>query len=718
MPATSNPSLTPLLAPRSVAVVGASDRPGNRGGTAVSLLRKFGYAGGVHPVHPTATAVGGYPAVPTVADLPDDVDVAIVGLGATRVPDAVREIGKAGIPGVITWAGGFAEGGPEGAELQRQLDLAVQESGVRLIGPNCLGVVNTGIHFTGTFASWLRRSSTLSTSGISMVSQSGGLAAAAHAWAEESGVGFRYMVSTGNEVDVSVVDVLEFFVQEPETTVILAYLEGAEEGGRLIDALAAAREAGKPVVLLKVGHSAASAAAIAAHTGALAGETRVWDDLLADVGAIQVRSVEQLLDTAGYLHSRLGRPPVAGNRLAVLGFGGGVGVLGADQAGFAGLEVPELGADIRARLAPLIPEIASSKNPVDLTPEAFSNDRYRAHIPEILDIIDSSGEIDVMLTSFGTGEWFNAEEIAGAVARFATTGNAAVAVYSRPLVPEAAAIYRDAGVQVFPSQHTGIEVLGRIAGALPRRSARADTVVAAARRRVRPLPANLALPEATDGDVFPEARVHELLAAAGFNVLRGVTVTSAGPAGEAADAIGYPVVMKVLSQKITHRASAGLVRVGVGDRAAVEAAFAELADRTAALGGDLQGVFVQEMAAGGFELLVSAFRDPVFGPVISVGAGGVLTELIDDVRFARSPLDEESALRLLEGLRVAGRPKGLDLDQVGPSAVAFLVRFSALVQTLPWRQFVLELNPVSLSADRAIALDGLMIIGDATRVDR
>jgi acyl-CoA synthetase (NDP forming) len=712
--------ISSVLAPRSVAIIGASDREGNRGGTAAALLRKFGYEGEVYPVHPSAETVGGYRAYSSLSELPAGVDLAIVGLGAASVSGLIPEIAAAGIRGVIVWAGGFSETGEDGARLQSELSDAVAGSGLRLLGPNCLGVVNTSIKFTGTFASWLRKEDHLVTSGISMVSQSGGLAANAHAWSQAAGVGFRFMVSTGNEVDLSVVDVIDYFAADPGTNVITCYLEGVRDGVRLTDAIRRARAAGKAVVILKVGHSAASASAIAAHTGALAGETRVWDALLEAEGAIQVRSIEELLEVATYLESRKGRPPVAGNRLMILGHGGGAGVLAADQASFAGLEVAALSEETKDALRPLVPAIASVSNPFDMTPEAYVQEQFRRDLPEVLRIVDESGEADILLLQFTVAELMFPKDIAEPVRDLYTNGKTAVAVYSRTVSPEGQRIYADGNVYVFDSQRNAIETLGRIAPHRPADPESFDRVIrdAAALGHGAQAPDPTRLPDVEDGAVLAEHDVHELLHQQGFETLRGRSTSSRQDAVAAAEEFGYPVVLKVLSTTVTHRASAGLVRLGVASREDVERRYDELVASTERLGADLLGVFVQKMATGGAELLVSAFRDPVFGPVISVGAGGVQTELIDDVGFARAPLDERSALELLDRLRSTHNPKGLDLAKAGAAAVSFLVRFSRLVDTLPWAGYTLELNPVLVSERSAIPLDGLLIVTDSTTQPR
>lgn len=681
-------ALDGLLAPSSVAVIGARDVPGNRGGTAVKMLRKFGYQGQVYPVHPAAGEVAGYPGHASVRDLPAVPDVAIVGVGAARVPDVVPELADAGVRSLIVWAGGFAETGAEGARLQRELAARVRYHGMRMLGPNCLGVVHTQHAFTGTFAYWLSRTDTLLPGVISMVSQSGGLAASAHSWSQTAGVGFRTMVSTGNEVDVSAVEVLGHFVDDPGSRVLCCYLEGVDDGAALIDVLRRAKAAGKPVVVLKGGRSAASAAAVAAHTGALAGQGRVWDAVLDAEGAVRVFSVEELVEVVGHLAGRVDRAPLRGDRVAVLSYGGGQGVLAADQCVEAGLAVPALSEPTQALLRPLAPEIASLRNPLDLTPEAFNQPKWRAAFPDLLRALAGSGEVDAVLCQLG-GMAAGAAETASAVADLHASGDVPVVVQSRAYPAEAADVFRAAGIHVFGEQPAAITTLGRLAAAVPR----GTTDVPIGDVRVPDLP------DVTDGAVLGEDVVHALLAGAGLRTLRGALARTADEAASIAASIGGPVALKAVSEKITHRAKAGLLALDVTDPAAT---YDRLTARGAELDAELSGVYVEELVTGGAELLVSAFRDETFGPVVSCGAGGNATELIDDVTFAPAPLTAAGAQALLSRLRTGGFHS--------PAAIDFLVRFSRLVAGLPWGRYVLELNPVSVTESDAVPLDGLLIV--------
>ena len=293
---------------------------------------------------------------------------------------------------------------------------------------------------------------------------SGGLAAQTHDWLQRAGAGLRYMISTGNEADVTAVDALQFLAADPGTSVLCCYLEGLTDGAGFLRAAAAARAGGKSLVALKGGRTAVSARAVTAHTGTLAGRGRVWDDVARAAGVIQVFSVEELVEVAAYLASRAGRPRVSGNRVAVLSYGGGQGVIAADQCTEAGLDVVPLSDATRAGLAPLLPPIASTGNPVDLTPEAFNQDRYRDAFPEVLDVLDRSGEVDLLLLQLGAMAK-GARQTATSVSRLSGAGQTPVLVQTRYFHADAREIFRAHGMHVFEDQGRACQAAGRIARA-------------------------------------------------------------------------------------------------------------------------------------------------------------------------------------------------------------------------------------------------------------
>ncbi|MBL8702419.1 MAG: acetate--CoA ligase family protein [Alphaproteobacteria bacterium] len=702
--APSFPDLTRLLAPASIAVVGASDQPGNLGGVAIRFLRKFGFPGDVLPVNPKRSEVHGLRCVPRLSELPPGVDLAVLATGAESTPALVRECGAAGIPFAVIWAGGFAEVGGRGRELQDELVTACREAGVAVVGPNCIGIINSWLPATASFASFLLETDSLLRGNISVVSQSGGLATMAQALAQRAGIGFRYMISAGNEATLTLADFIHALARDPQTKVIAVYLEGVRDGERFLASLAAAREAGKPVVVLKGGDTAASARAAAAHTGALAGEGRVWDAVFRELAAIRVQSLEELLDVSLYLStSDLTKLP-KGPGIAPVTTGGGIGVLSADQCARHGLVTPLLAAETRAALRALAPPIAAVDNPIDLTPTVYNQAEWFAKFGRCLDTIAADPGIDAVLVQFGP-MGLRGLEVARELVDFRRRCPKAVCL-AWPLAPQGVPEHlRGEGIHVFDEYARAIAVLGKLArhGAdlAIRACAPAPPVAFDWQAHTGPTPS---------GTVISEHECHRILAAGGIAVAEGRLATSADDAVRAAMKVGLPVAMKGISAKVTHRAAAGLVALDLGTEAALRETYARLRDTARAGGIELDGVYVQHMVRAGVEILVSALRDPVAGVMISCGAGGALTEVIDDVALARAPLDRDGArlllrrLRLVAGLERGGKAPPIDL------LADFVARFSAIAAVAPWRRFVIELNPVKWSAKGVTAVDGLLII--------
>lgn len=696
-----------LLQPRSVAVVGASDQPGNLGGRAVMLLRKFGFPGEVWPVNPKRDTVAGVRCHPTLGALPRPADLAIIAVSAERTLAVVRHCVAAGIRNGVVWAGGFAEAGEEGATLQRQLADYCRDAGFLLCGPNCLGIINAWQPLTATFASSLVSTDRLEKGDISMVSQSGGTAMAVQGLAQQAGFGFRLMISSGNEAVLGITDYLEALVDDEATAVIAVYLEGVRDGAAFANALAKARRARKPVVMLKAGRTAAAGRAAAAHTGALVGDDRVWRAVLDEHAVISVRSVRELVDVALFL-SGSGRKLPRGNGVAICTFGGGVGVLATDLCAQYGLATPPLADATRERLGPLLPSFASTANPIDLTPATFQPpwiDRF----PEALDMIASDPSIDALffpLSAMAQG----GPQVASALGQLRHRTDKPLCVSWMFAPAEGPATLASAGVHVFAEPARALEALGHTA-AFGRACGDASSVP-----RQREMSSVMTfdwtshVPSPAAGLVVTEDACHRILAAAGLPVARARLATSEDDASRAAAEVGLPVAMKGIAGAVTHRAAAGLLALDLRIDSEVRDAHRRLRARARELGISLDGVYVQHMARGRLELLVSAFRDPVFGVMVACGAGGNLTEIIDDITLERAPFDEARAGAVLGRLRIAQRADRVD-PQASPQPVAsFLAAFSRLAASAPWSRFVLEVNPIKWQADTVTAVDGLLII--------
>ena len=695
--------LTPLLAPRSVAVVGASDREGNLGGLAVGFLQKFGYRGPVWPVNAGRSVVAGLPCFAHLRALPSRPDLVIVAVPAETVTEVVADCIAIGSPGAIVWAGGFAEVDDKGRARQQQLEDLCRGTSLKLCGPNCIGVINTSIGLTASFSSLMTEFDRLTPGTVSIVSQSGGTAVTAHGRAQELGLGFRVTISCGNEATLSVGDFIFALAQDDGTRVIAAYVEGLSDPTRFVEALAEANRRGKPVVILKGGAHEQSGRAALAHTGKLAGVDRTYDAIFREFAAVRVFSTEELLDVSLQLASlRPGQLP-AGNRVLLSTFGGGSGVLAADQCIREGLKVPTLDAETRARLKPIFSPLGSSMNPVDLTPGSMTNPQYRSALPAVLKTLVDAPDIDsYVFMSAGFG---------ALAPKLVTMFEELRATTDKPICLSWLSPPR--GVTASLAEH-GVVVFDEHARAI-RAAAHLVRYAVNRRHRIRHRP-EMAKPFAWSdvigvaAGVVSENIAARILELAGLPIASGRLARTTEEAIKAADEVGYPVALKAISAEITHRAAAGLVRLNVEDADQVARTYRALRDRVAERGVALDGIWVQHMVSGALELLVTAFRDPQFGVMVGCGMGGGITEIIDDVVFARAPIGADGAFDLLGRLRTIERLPALLPDTDRRRASDFLARFSALVATAPWDSFTFEVNPVKIGSDEMAAVDALLVI--------
>lgn len=709
--ADSAVDLSALLAPRSVALVGASERQGNLGGAAARMLRRFDFDGDVTVVHPSGQTVEGYRCYADLASLPDVPDVAILAIPALGIVDAVQQCGERGIRNAIAWAGGFAEGGAQGHVRQQALIDACRRYGIRLCGPNCLGIINTHTRFTGTFTTSLLDMDVLNPGSIAMVSQSGGLSTVSLALAQRAGFGFRYVISCGNEAILSVADFARALVHDAETRVVAMYIEAITDGAAFLDSLRELRQAGKPVIILKGGASEASGRAALAHTGRLAGSDRAFDAVMREAGAIRVHSIEEMLDVA-LLASTLGGKLPRGRNVAITTFGGGAGVLAVDQAERSGLCTPLPSESTAQWLAERLPPIAAIGNPVDLTPQSVNDARYLAQLPEALGVLTRDDGYDAVL--FLSSAMRNRErEVIGTVEQLQANGSVPVVV-SWPLAsPSALEGLRAIGVYAFPENARAARAIGKLVRgegsmAAPALAVRggASAVPAAAR-----IDWSHWAPSGTQPRVISEHEVAAMLREAGLPVAAGMLVRHPDDLIEAEQNVPFPWAVKGISETVTHRADAGLLALRVASVDEAREVLAHHRDIAAGLGVTLDGCYVQQMMKPGHELLFSAFSDAAFGVMVACAAGGGLTELIDDTVVASAPLSLAQARDAIAGLRLMRKhATALSTDALDHAA-EYLAAFSRVAATIPWPSFTLELNPVICSDSGAVAVDGLLVIG-------
>jgi acyl-CoA synthetase (NDP forming) len=700
-PTASDPAaqLTPLWAARAVAVVGASSTSGSPGRLAVDYLLRYGFPGPVVPVHPSASAVAGQPAYPSVTaavrgtGVP--IDLALIVVPVPAVAGAVDDCVAAGVPVVIVGTSGFGEVDAAGRAAQAALVARARAAGTRVVGPNCIGAANL---WTGQIASFSPLFSSpdtvLTPGGLGFASTSGALGYGTASLALERGLGLGWIVTTGNEADVSTVEVMAALAAEPDCTAVLGYVEGLSDRPAL-NRLAAS---GKPAAILVAGSSPAGAQAAALHTGALATPARVTRAALRNAGVVQVSDVEELLDVgdAFALAATTGRWP-RGPRVAVLTTSGGSGILAADAIAAHGLTLAQLSQSTVATLTGVVPSYGSVANPVDVTATVM---RDRTLMARAVATLAADDAVDLIVACFCVlvGADVNAIVTAlGDVARDTGTPVLVARTGAAHLAPQAGAALRAAGLPTFPTPARAVRAasaLCQAADARVRRAAATSTCDGRSRRTTVPC-----------GPVPPpaptEADLKAMLAAAGIRVPAGRVVTDPAAATAAVAECGGHAVLKVVAPHLTHKTEVGGVVLDVpADRAEAVAAM------LLALPG-VTGVLVEERVPDGVEVLVGVAPSPL-GPTITVGVGGVLAETLDDVAVRLLPVDRDDVLdmlgetrlaRLLAGVR--GRPPA-DTEAL----VAVVLAVAGLAAGWP-EQSTLDLNPVSVGPSGAVVLDAV-----------
>lgn len=636
-------SLSSLFEPISVAVVGASSDADRIGGRVLRFLIEAGYKGRIYPVNKSGAAeVQGLPAYPSVSAIPGTLDQAVIVVPAAGVEAALQDSIAKGVKCVLVLTSGFAEIGPEGRAQQDRLLAMCRAAGVRMLGPNSLGLLNVDTRYFATFATALNGLQP-QPGPISLATQSGAFGSCTYAMASLRGLGFSKIVATGNEADVDVAECIDYLAEDPNTRVICAALESCRDGNRLRRALLKAAAAGKPVLVMKVGRTELGAAAASTHTGSLAGNDAVFDTVFAECGAYRPHTIEEMLDIA-YFCSVTGRLP-ANADMGVMTSSGGIGVLMADHAGDVGLAMPPLPeAGVKATLE-LLP-FAVAANPLDVT----------AQITAVPDGIGRS--IDLMLTHGSYATVFAFLASAGlSPQRFESTIASLAALKAKhpekdmvmvmASVPEVDRRLEALGIPVFGDPSRAVMALAGAAAIVTRRQA------------LYQLPGQR--PAATPlGDVGTEAAAKRVLGEAGLPVLPERLCATADESVAAAQGMGFPVVAKIASPDIPHKTEIGGVILNLQDAEAVRAAHGTLLQRArdAMPGARLEGVLIAPMLKGGVETILGVHMDPTFGPMVMYGAGGTAVELYRDVAFASAPLDTASARALVGRVRSSALLRG------------------------------------------------------------
>ncbi len=696
--------LTRFLNPRGVAIVGASNDLTRIGGQPIKLLTEYGYQGKVYPVNPKYGEIKGLKCYPDLASVPQPCDLVLVALAAPHVPGVIEQCGKAGIPYALVLSAGFGEVGAEGKALREQLLEAVKTSGVRIVGPNCLGFMNLKDNVRVGFGGTLQLR-TLRPGNIAMVTQSGGFGFGVVAIACHSGLGFNYVVSTGNEDDLTTLDWIADLLERPEVEIVTAFMEGTTDGRRLREIGERALQLKKPILIWKVGNTDIGRQAATSHTARLTAGYEMFKTAFRTGGFIEIRDVDDLIDICKAFGMR--KLP-KGNRVAILTLSGGAGVLLADRCVEEGLELPRLTPETTATLRETLVAFASAENPIDATANGY-NDNFASYSRAIRHVL-ADANIDCAI----------ARSPRGSAAKAWSEGLVEVLrdidkplILNWPTSPD-----DNADVMAYLEAH-GVPCIvppGRSVHAMAALNAFAQKLrrheQGMARRSAPHTPHALDLPPGAG--TLGEHRSKRLLAQYGIPVVKEVLVPVEAIDGLAQSPLPFPVVVKVESPDIAHKTEAGAVRLRINDLAALKQAAKDVVASARRYRKDarIDGVLVQEMASG-VEVIVGAVNDPHFGPVIAFGLGGIFTELLKDVTYRFAPFDADTAREMLGEIKSAALLRGyrghppLDVDALADA----LARLSHLIADHAARIAEIDVNPMFVrpAGEGVIAADALIV---------
>jgi acetyltransferase len=698
--------LAPLFEPDAVAIIGASERKGSVGAVLIGNMLAASYRGALYAVNPKHREVRGVPCFPTIGEVPRRVDLAVIATPAATVPGVIEQCGAAGVRAAVVVSAGFSETGAEGAPLERALLENARRHRLRVLGPNCLGIMRPGIGLNATFARGHARLGSLG-----LISQSGAVCTAMLDWAAAHGVGFSSVVSLGGSTELDFGELVDYLVNDLKTAHILLYIEGVRDARRFMSALRAAARV-KPVILMKAGRHPAGSRAAVSHTGAMVGADDVFDAAVRRAGVVRAQSIGQLVAAAQALSSNV-RP--RGDRLAVITNGGGPGVMAADRASDLGIPLAELaGATVEA-LKRALPPHWSEGNPVDLIGDAGA-ERYRAALTACLADPGVDGVLVVLAPQAMTAPM----EVTRAVIECAKASDKPLLAcwMGEAQVARARRLLTERGIPVFRTPEPAIEMFAHVSafyrnqkmllqtpGPLSRLP---DPDVAGARLVIEG-----ALAERRT--VLSEMESKAVLAAFHVPIAQAVRVHSANEAMLAAEQTGFPVVMKIDSPEITHKSDVGGVRLGIANAQAAQDAYREMTEGLKQLRPEarLAGVIVEPMVArpNGRELLVGVVHDRVFGPAITFGTGGTAVEVHADRAVALPPLNGVLIEELVRGTR-ASRLLGAfrKMPAVNREALErVLLRVSEMVCELPAIR-EMDVNPLLVDEAGAIALDARIVV--------
>ena len=697
--------LTPLFEPKSVGVIGASERETAIGGGLIRNMLDAGFKGKIFAINPKHDKVHGVTCYKSVEDVPHRLDLVVIATAAQKVPAIIDGCGRAGVKAAIVLSAGFSETGPRGAALERSVMDAARRHKIRLLGPNCLGIMRPDLGLNATFAHGRALPGS-----IGLISQSGALCTAILDWARPNNVGFSAVVSLGSSRDVDFGEALEYMISDPRTESIFLYVEGLRDARRFMSALRGAARV-KPVLLIKVGRHPEASKAVLSHTGALVGDDAVFDAAIRRAGVIRLYNMGQLFASANALFSHF-RP--RGNRLAIITNGGGPGVMAADRALDLGIPLAQLSEQTMAKLNDCLPATWSHGNPIDILGDA-DVDRYRGAIKAVLE----GPNVDGVLVMLTPQAMTRPVEVAKALIEEERSADKPVVTcfMGEEQVGEARKLFEAAGIPTFRTPEPAVELFSHISAYYRNQKLLAQTPASLSENNPPSIEsARLVIETALNErrKVLNEMESKAILAAFRIPIAQTVVARSATEAMVLAEEIGLPVVMKIDSLDITHKSDVGGVRLNLTSLAAVRTAYQEILEgvRRTHPNASINGIAIEPMVIkrNGRELMVGVRRDPVFGPIITFGEGGTRVEVQKDRAIALPPLNSYLARDLIRSTRVSSYlDEFRNMPPINMEALEMvLLRVSEMVCELPWLK-ELDINPLIVDENGAVAVDARIV---------
>ncbi|WP_066383135.1 acetate--CoA ligase family protein [Neobacillus mesonae] len=707
-------SLDALLYPRSVAVLGASQNPNKLGYIQVKALLDGGFAGEIYPINPKAEDIAGLTCYPSLADVPGPIDLAIFCVSAEQVQSSLHDCANKNVKGAIIFASGYSETGEEGARQQAMMAEIAKKNGIRLIGPNCVGLVNTLNGLVGTFSPAVMSYPLKDERSVGYVSQSGAFGVLTYMAAAQHGLSFNYFITVGNEVDTEFADFVEYMIHDPKTKVISGYLEGAKDPDRLRNLAEEALSLNKPIVVMKTGRSSAGSRAAASHTGSLAGSDQLYDAFFKQTGIVRANDYEEIISFSKLFLS--GKLPT-GRNTVIITSSGGRGINEADRCEANGLQIIPLSEKTKARIKESIPPFASTANPIDLT-AAASVTNPELFIAPMKALLEDPEVDNIIFTEFPMN-WGSDHPLLQEFIQLCKESDKFVLVATFPLqgmsIPKGAAEMEKNGIPVITGDLNPIGSLAKLVAYSEKYRKKKLTSHQEEQRRSggsvesKQIIQNLLKP----GKTLSEFEAGQVLAQYGIPTARKALAVTVEEAIIQANEIGYPVVLKIDSNQILHKTEANGIRLNIQSDEEVKKAYADILQSAKMYKPDavINGVTVHEMLPKGTEVIVGVSNDPVFGPVIMFGLGGILVETFKDISFRLAPLTRQDAMEMIEELKARAILKGVrgqaPADQ--EAIIDVLLHVSDLMMDAEGLIEELDINPIIVYENGLKAADALIV---------